>query len=599
MEITLTSEMYGRATRWKAKSSTFFVVVSSSGTVETVIRDKCAHMGSPLRATSSGFMCDTHGWSYQPDGRNDVAGNPGLETLQFSQSGDVVEVEVLDTREVLPRLADTLDGTEKLELLAHACFALSAGKNRILFDPWLFGDAYWGSWRHFPKVNLGKSTLDGVTGVVITHPHPDHFHPETLAFLPRTTPIYFPNFPSQIIPKVLRRMGFLELHQTEWEAVVEVGDGVAFAFLRPSSVWEDSSVLVRVKNWVWLNQNDAGAPLRDNLLPDSVDLLSSAFDVGASGYPLTWEMPSRKADAILTNARRQMLESIGLRCRQTEARYFSPFAGWWRHTRAEHQDFAHRLPHTSMGDVRGVVEKGSTRFLETLPGSEIVLRTMTLTVPQSSQTGLSEPWEVSDVDEPRPLMRREDLIRGLERKLADLATMSEAVDCESVDFAVHVAGTDVEIRQAFGPQDRDLVTTVTVEIAPEFASLYVSGDETVNWDNLSIGYWGRWSRDPDVYPARFMRLLQLGYVSALRSHNPVVRKDDNLLDIPVGTIVEKNPDLASALLSRAGLPCVSCAHLKEETLGEALAIHSVSRERRDRLEAEVRALLSASSPTTH
>lgn len=137
-----------------------------------------------------------------------------------------------------------------------------------------------------------------------------------------------------------------------------------------------------------------------------------------------------------------------------------------------------------------------------------------------------------------------------------------------------------------------------VRIAPQIASLYVSGDETVNWDNLSIGYWGRWSRDPDVYPARFMRLLQLGYVAGLRSTNAPPHKHDAVLDIPVGAVVERNPDLAGALLSRAGLPCVSCSHLKGETLRDALAIHSVPPERRARLESEVRALLSASDSST-
>lgn len=597
MEISINSQMYGRTTRWEANSAGFWVAVNSAGGVEKVFLDKCAHMGSPLRLTSSGFMCDTHGWTYLPDGSSDVVGNPGLETLDFSQSGGLLKVSLPDRSEILPRLPDALDGTEKLELLAHACFALSAGRNRILFDPWLFGDAYWGSWRHFPKVDLEQNALDGVTSVVITHPHPDHFHPETLGLLPRTIPIYFPNFPSQIIPRVLGRMGFSELHPTDWETVVDVGDGVAFAFLRPISMWEDSSVIVRVKNWMWLNQNDAGAPLRDDLLPDSVDLLSSAFDVGASGYPLTWAMPSRKADMILANGHRQILESIGLRCRETDARYFSPFAGWWRHTRLEHQEFAHRLPHTSMADVRGVVEAGSTRFLETLPGSEIVLRKMTLTVPGSSQRGLSEPWEVSGNDEAEAILSREELILGLQRKLTDLATMSEAVDCESVEFVVHVEGADVEVTQVFGPLDSGLATKITVDIAPEVASRYVLGDEMVTWNHLDIGYWGRWTREPEIYPTRFMRLLQLGYVSALRTDNIGPRKDDALLDNSVGAIMERNPDLASALLSRAGLPCVSCTHLKDETLREALAIHSVAPERRNRLEAEVRALLSTASST--
>lgn len=591
-DISITPEMFGGATRCELNVFSVWVVVGHDGVVESVVRDKCAHMGSPLRPTSSGFMCDSHGWSYRPDGSNDVSGNPGLETLEFSQAGDLLSINVSVRNELLPRLVEALDGREKLELLAHACFALSVGKQRILFDPWLFGDAYWGSWKHFPKVGVPESALDNVTSVVITHPHPDHFHPETLDKLSRNIPIYFPNFPSQVIPTVLERMGFSELNPTEWESVVEVGTDIAFAFLRPSSVWEDSSVLVRVKDWVWLNQNDAGAPLRDDRLPVSVDLLSSGFDVGASGYPLTWEMSPRKADKILENARRQRLETIGFRCRQTDARFFSPFAGWWRHTRPEHQEFARRLPHASMVDVREAVETAGTTFLETLPGSQIVLKNMELKVPESARTGLNEPWETSPQDTVEQALSQEEIILGLEAKLADLATMSEAVDCENVEFTVNVEGTGIRVSQSFGFSD-SATMKIDVSIPPHVASLYISGDETVNWENLSIGYWGRWSRDPDVYPARFMRLLQLGYVAGLRSLNKSPHRDDTVLDIPLGKVVESNPDLAKALLSRAGLPCFSCTHLTGETLGEALTIHSVPLERQARLKSEVRALLSA------
>ena len=259
----------------------FWVVRGLDNGIQQVFRDNCAHMGGRLRATRQGLMCDSHGWSYGFTGLNDVPTNPGLESVPFDIRNGVVSLGLPARNELFPRTGQELDGTESLQLLAHASYLLSAGKVNALFDPWLFGTAYWGSWGHFPEFWLQEETLATVTHIIITHPHPDHFHPETLDKFPRETPVFFPNFPSQIIPKVLKRMGFSELFALEWESSIALSDDVSIAMLRPQSIWEDSAVLVRVKDWIWLNQNDAGAPLDDRLLPESVDLLSSAFDVGA------------------------------------------------------------------------------------------------------------------------------------------------------------------------------------------------------------------------------------------------------------------------------------------------------------------------------
>ena len=590
--ITITPEMHGTSTRCQTDQGAVWVVVGPLGNTEQVFLDKCSHMGNSIRSVPSGFMCDFHGWSYQVDGSNDISGNPPLEAVKFSQSGQVLFVSLVEKKELLPRSSARLNGTEKLELLAHACFKLSAGQSRILFDPWLFGDTYWGSWRHFPRTEISHDSIEDASAVVITHPHPDHFHPETLDFLPRTVPIYFPNFPSQIIPKVLTRMGFARLYASEWEEVIEVGDDISFAFLRPRSVWEDSAVLVRVKDWIWLNQNDAGAPLRDDLLPNSVDLFSSSFDVGASGYPLTWEMRSQKVDAILANSRSQLIANIGHRCQETRARYFAPFAGWWRHAFEEHQEFARRLPHTTMPELASTVEDVDTGFLMTLPGSEVDLKTMEVQNCDSALRALHEPWEVSRREDGNKDLCPEELVRALMVRLSKLASMSQAVDTERVEFTVHVAGTDISVVQSFGLSDSNSAISIRVEVDYDTAVLYALGDETVTWNHLDIGYWGRWKRNPDVYPTRFMRLLQLGYVPELQMLGPENCDQEAVWDASLGQIVESNPELASALLTRAGLPCLSCTHLKDETLRDALEIHSVPQEARSRLYSEVRALLA-------
>jgi CMP-N-acetylneuraminate monooxygenase len=580
------------ARRYEFDFGGVWLVRGENREVARVVSDQCAHMGNSLRPTSAGFMCDFHGWSYSFSGSNEVSTNPNLQLLEFEDCGESISVIWQETEELLPPSGHTLDGSERLTLLAHASYLLEVGNAKVLFDPWLFGPAYWGSWGHFPENKIPEDIVLRVTHVVITHPHPDHFHLETLNRFPRAVPVFFPDFPSRIIPDSLARLGFTDLRPALWEDAVNISEDLSFAFLRPTSFWEDSSVLVRARDWVWLNQNDAGAPLNDSLLPKSIDLLSSAFDVGASGYPLTWAMNDVRREKILRNSREQMLRSISERCRKTNAKYFSPFAGWWRHLQPEHQSFAKSLPHVTFSDLSEALAGNSTELIETLPSSQISLSTMEHHSDPRVVSKLSHPWPVKKKHWPEPALSDRELHVALQEKLLRLSEMAHATKCEPIIFEIHVDDMSEPIVQRFGSTTDVAMTTISARLSREVAQLYAIGDETVTWDNLAIGYWSQWARDPDVYPSNFMRLLQLGYQRGLAVQGERSRTRD-LLDMSVAEILESSPDLVPGLLSRAGLPCAACTRQIAESLSTTLQIHAVPEAAKVRLLAELESALQA------
>ena len=581
-------------------------VLTRTGSAVSVVRDRCAHMGAPLRGTRDGLVCPTHGWAYGFDGKNRRPGNGDLESLPFSVEGGALFVEVPDHNELLPPSGTKLAGTERLELLAHASFFLSTDDVRLLFDPWLVGDAYWGSWRHYPRVVVDHSRIQETSHIVISHPHPDHFDLPTMKLLPRRATVYFPPFVSQIIPRELERLGFSRLVELGWEQPLSIGSGVSFAFLRPTSLWEDSSVLVRVHDWIWLNQNDAGAPLRDEILPSSVDLLSSSFDIGASGYPQMWGVTSKDQARILRSARVQILKSIAQRCERTQAKFFAPFASWWRHGRPEHVDLASAMRHNTLSDVERELSSGSTRLLRTEPGTSLNLKTMELRNIEQSASGeslealteLGRPGrEVPTAMDPGD----EELSFGLQQKLIELAQSPFASGVEHVLFSVYVDGGNVRAEAEFGQSVDDETIRISARISRQTALRYAFGDLTVTWNHLDIGWWVRWEREPDVYPARFMRLLQLGSLENDLEVGDLIRPEGGtFLEVPVATLVETSPEIVARILDRAGLPCVGCSVMPSETLGEALALHDVGLQQRERLLQDLDTILPASdrSPTS-
>jgi hypothetical protein len=141
---------------------------------------------------------------------------------------------------------------------------------------------------------------------------------------------------------------------------------------------------------------------------------------------------------------------------------------------------------------------------------------------------------------------------------------------------------------------------ISARIARNTAVLYAYGDSTVTWDHLDIGWWVRWTRSPDVYPARFMRLLQLGNLTAdvgpLGSSDAMAR---GFMSTPVATLVESNPETVARILDRAGLPCVGCSAMPSETLAEALVLHGVGQQEKERLLHDLGALFPAMAKTSN
>lgn len=574
-------------TRVKACGRYYWIVCEESK-VKSVLVDKCSHMGNSLNSNKSGFSCSYHNWAFDLKGKNFNKNLPNLESVQFSIEEEILKIGDSNISELLPWRGGRLTGEETLRLLSHASFQLISGKVNLVFDPWLCGTTYWGAWGAYPphEENIMES-FHQPSHLIITHPHPDHFHPPTLEKIDRNVKVYFPKFPSSIIREKLKSMEFQNIFEVTWESEIIIGDEVSFAFMRPNYIWEDSAVLVRVKDWLWLNQNDAGAPYRDDLIKSDLDLFSASFDVGASGYPLTWEMSSKKKQKILKNQKIQILENLVARCDSLNARYFAPFASWWRLKLQIHQEFADLIPHILMSDLHESFHQSKTNLLETYPSVEINLKKMTCK-PNYRNIESKVKFQTESINLNPFNITDEELEYKLKENLRRLSNQSNAINCEKVIFKVLVTNSNINLSEEFGGDQADRSVAIQVEISRYIAEKLVLDPNFANWSHISIGYWGKWSREPNTYTPNFFRLLQLGYVPEfLQTPN---LNENELLKLSLAKIMEVNPDVISRYFSRAGLPCSACKNLQLETLHDALTFHNIEGKRRDDLISELQHL---------
>ena len=570
------------------KSSSFWIVKSEEGV--KCFANKCGHMGAKLGCSNGAFVCPVHNWKYDLHGRNFIEGSPGLAEvpIRINDFGGI-EIGIKNYRkasESKPR--ELIGNSPQLYVHSHACIELKYEGKSLLTDPWLVSPAYFGSWHLFPRPSVTPETLHP-DAIIITHPHPDHFHPETMARFNRELPIFFPKFHSRFIDRTLDRLGFLNLKPTLFGEDVEISDNFKFKFLQPQSFWEDSSVLVTAGDWTWLNQNDAGSILDDSQVPLEIDLLSTSFDQGASGYPLTWEnINTELKPKLMELSKTRMLRLLPARADQVSARYFLPFAGHWRLGLSEHKHYSEMIPHTKLAEVTQAFSNFGTtcEVLELLPGDNYDFRSNRLEVNPESHREYLDGF--SNTVERVTASELEFDFEKFRASVEDLASNSEALRCESVLFQVLIDDYPNNFEVQFGSQTPNPIS-IKVSIPKFIACLLAEG--LTNWDHVAIGYWGKWGRDPDIYPPNFMRLMQIGYQSEFRALRSTF-DDQEILRISIADLIEHDPNLVSAVLSRAGMPCDACSRVNSESLEDAFNLHSINLDWQKRVLAELKPLTS-------
>lgn len=80
--------------------------------------------------------------------------------------------------------------------------------SRIVCDPWILNGPYYGSWFHYPHVELPADFYDGIDYVYISHLHPDHLDHRSLRPFDRQIPVLISERKNPALLQVLRGLGF-------------------------------------------------------------------------------------------------------------------------------------------------------------------------------------------------------------------------------------------------------------------------------------------------------------------------------------------------------------------------------------------------------
>jgi len=126
--------------------------------------------------------------------------------------------------------------------LGHAQLLVKAAGKTLLIDPWFAEPVFAGAWgRYPPPPYLTPESLPAQPDfLVLSHAHPDHSGPGTLALLNPALPTLAPRFPEDPLPRRLERAGFRDVRWMEGWETRELASGLKVTYVphvQPGDEW--------------------------------------------------------------------------------------------------------------------------------------------------------------------------------------------------------------------------------------------------------------------------------------------------------------------------------------------------------------------------
>jgi len=96
----------------------------------------------------------------------------------------------------------------KLQYIKSSTVVIESNGVKILSDPWLNDGEYYGSWFHYPKLQINEELLSTIDYIYVSHIHPDHFSKSTFKRLDTKIPVLIHDYSSKFLKMNLERLGF-------------------------------------------------------------------------------------------------------------------------------------------------------------------------------------------------------------------------------------------------------------------------------------------------------------------------------------------------------------------------------------------------------
>lgn len=220
----------------------------------------------------------------------------------------------------------------RVEVVGHASLRVQDGGFTLLTDPWLVGSIGGNRACPFPPlVHTPEQLAAETSAIYLSHPHPDHFSPATLAGFPKHIPVYIGRYGRPQFRDAVRALGFRVVEAPFGERVAVEGTPITITILRHDEIDSaayDSAIVLETPTCTVVENNDCFlAPatyerVRERFHPDYAFLGYSP----ASFFPINFEMPADQKARLLAKASEERYAAFVDTARRLNASVSVPFA---------------------------------------------------------------------------------------------------------------------------------------------------------------------------------------------------------------------------------------------------------------------------------
>lgn len=312
-----------------------YFILFENGSVNYVINKICDHAGGRLIKKGEKAFCPLHGWILDLNSLNYNDSHNCKNKLQFSINNNLLEIDGEKERIINP-----LDNSINIKLnddnvyfrwLNHATVYFEFNGISLITDPWLFGPSFMTGWWLSETSPIDSiDLLKNADYVFISHNHPDHLHPETLACLNKDKKFIVADFQTKSTEKYLRYLGFDNINSLNFKDIYELTEGFQISIFKSGDFRDDSGIYLRLNNIEFLLTVDCNF-LNSNILPQNIDVLMTSFAGGASGFPLCFNNYTEDDKHEILNRNRGAIKfGVMNYIKATKPIYYMPYAGMFK-----------------------------------------------------------------------------------------------------------------------------------------------------------------------------------------------------------------------------------------------------------------------------
>ncbi|MFA9516862.1 Rieske 2Fe-2S domain-containing protein [Halopenitus sp. H-Gu1] len=591
----------------------WYIISKNEESQPVIFSSECPHLGGTVEVVNDDCLrCPQHNWEFDVEtGDSTTVETESLTAYNLTQRDGELYADIPQTDNVIEfSVSNENTARPNISLLSHATLSIEYDGFKILTDPWLEGPAFLDAWTQYPPPTCDVDSVATSTDAIwITHEHPDHLNPRTLERFPDETPIYVPELNYRRLSNRLRELGFENVHSLPTHEPYQLAEGIEAVCFESSSTFNDSILAINCGGFKIVNVNDAGVNWDVNEAIPQADLVATGFSFGASGYPITWKHLTKEQKRQMIKERNEgQLQKCEQLVEMFNADYLLPFAKFFELAQPEHKPYRELIEKNRPSDVTERLSERDVTVLDLLPGEtwcgndknidhranreqffDKEFRERYLQDTYESQTPVvNEPFD----------MTHEELATYFESlgesdlaaKIGDFALTLSLTGEQTLNALIRIQEGEIEYKpteKLIPVGELDASHHVSMSCPGSLVQFVVRNDRS--WDDIHIGYWCEFDRQPDEYNLGFWRLLHAPWEA--REDVMRIAEDYDIETKLEGTtmadLVERND--VGDILSTYGLHCAGCPEGLGEDIVEAARIHGLGPEQARRLISEIEA----------